>query len=73
MIHVVPLGLDIQESTIQQYKSHKCYNSMAGAVWLIQSVLYDLYSTEPEGYSPDGEGLYQPYGTRQPCYMQYIS
>ena len=27
MIHVVPLGLDIQESTIQQYKSHKCYTT----------------------------------------------
>ena len=33
-----------------------------------QSVLYDLYSTTPEGHSPECEGLHQPYGTLLPCY-----
>ena len=28
---------------------------------------------EPEGRSPEGEGLYKPYSTWLPCYIYYIS
>ena len=38
-----------------------------------QGVLYDLYSHEPEGWSPEGEGLYKPDSMNLPCYMCYIS
>ena len=38
-----------------------------------QGVLYGLHSHEPEGRSPEGEGLYKPDSTNLPCYMCYIS
>jgi len=44
------------------------FNSVCGGIsiiivcyrYYVQSVLYGLYTTKPEGYSSEAEGLYKP-------------